>query len=68
MAATLTPQAPLPQAAPGRSRLLGGAGSQVPRVGLSAIDVRGLAIPLALLLGAGLLLLAAALLVTVRRA
>jgi len=68
MAATVTPQAPVPQAAPGRSRLLGGGGGGVPRVGLGAVDVRTLAIALALLLGAGVLLLGAVLLVTIRRA
>jgi type VII secretion-associated serine protease mycosin len=68
MASTVTPQAAVPQAAPGRSRLLGGSRSGVPRVGLGAIDVRALAVPLALLLGGGVLLLVAVLLVTIRRA
>jgi subtilisin family serine protease len=72
MAATLTPEAPVPGPAPGRSRLLGGVagegGAAVPRVGLDALDVRALAVPPALLLGSGVLLLAAVLLVRVRRA
>jgi type VII secretion-associated serine protease mycosin len=67
LAATLAPQEAVPQATPGRSRLLGGAGAAVPRVGLSAIDVRALAIALSLLLGGGVLLLGAVLLATIRR-
>jgi type VII secretion-associated serine protease mycosin len=65
MAGTLTPDAATPRPAPGRSRLLGDGG--VPRVGLRALDVRALAVSLALLLASGLLLVAAVLLVTVRR-
>jgi type VII secretion-associated serine protease mycosin len=65
LAATLTPDAPVPQPAPGRSRLLGD--GTVPSVGLRALDVRALALPLAVLPVSGLLLLAAVLLVTVRR-
>lgn len=65
LAATLTPDAALPQPAPGRSRLLGD--GTVPRVGLGALDVRALAVPLAVLPASGLLLVAAVLLVTVGR-
>jgi type VII secretion-associated serine protease mycosin len=65
MAATLTPDAAMPQPAPGRSRLLGVGG--VPRVGLEALDVRALVASMGLLLAGGLLLVAAVLLVTVRR-
>jgi subtilisin family serine protease len=67
MAATLTPDAAVPQPAPGRSRLLGGAGAAVPRLGLHALDPGAIAVPLALLPVSGLLLLAAVLLVTARR-
>jgi len=65
MAATLTPDPLAPLPVPGRSRLLGDGG--VPRVGLRALDARGLAVPVALLPVSGLLLLGAVLLLTVRR-
>jgi type VII secretion-associated serine protease mycosin len=65
MAATLTPDAAVPSPAPGRSRLLGDGG--VPRVGMRALDVRAVEVPLALLPASGLLLLGAVLLVTVGR-
>ncbi|HYW27426.1 MAG TPA: S8 family serine peptidase [Terriglobales bacterium] len=67
MAATLTPDAALPLAVPGRSRLLGGgAGGGAPKVGLRALDVRALALPLVLLPASSVLLMGAVLLVAVR--
>jgi type VII secretion-associated serine protease mycosin len=65
MAATLAPDAAVPAAATGRSRMLGD--GRVPRVGLHAVDVGALARSLTLLAAGGLLLVGSVLLVTIRR-
>src|SRR5262249_30975995 len=65
MAATLTPGALLPSPAAAPPRRPGD--GELPRVGLRGLDMRSLAVSVALLPASGLLLLGAVLLLTVRR-